>query len=264
MQLAMKLKPMGKVLLAEKVDAREQMEQCLKLGFSLFQGYYFAKPTIIAGKKLDHSQLSLMKLMGLLLSDAETSELEAALKPEPGLTINLLRMTNSVGAGCTEHITSVGHAITVLGRRQLQRWLQLLVFASGGQNPTENPLLQMAATRGRLMELLAGEWRPGDSSLADRAFMAGIMSLMPVLVGQPIADIVAPLGIAADVRDALCAGSGPLGALLRISESSESGNLAELSSALAELPGLGPKAINRAQTQALQWANEIVQEKPGQ
>lgn len=98
MQLVMKLKPLGKQLLAEKVDSREQMEQCQKLGFSLFQGYYFAKPTIIAGKKLDHSQLSLMKLMGLLLGDADTSELEAALKPEPGLTINLLRMTNSVGA----------------------------------------------------------------------------------------------------------------------------------------------------------------------
>lgn len=105
MQLTMKLKPMGKQLLAEKVDSREQMEQCQKLGFTLFQGYYFAKPMIIAGRKLDHSQQSLMKLMGLLLSDAETSELEAALKPEPGLTVNLLRMTNSVGAGCTEKST---------------------------------------------------------------------------------------------------------------------------------------------------------------
>jgi EAL and modified HD-GYP domain-containing signal transduction protein len=69
-----------------------------------------------------------MKLMGLLLADASTTEIEAALKPEPGLTVNLLRMTNSVGAGCTERITSLGHAITVLGRRQLQRWLQLLVL----------------------------------------------------------------------------------------------------------------------------------------
>lgn len=261
MQLTMKLKPMGKQLLAEKVDSREQMEQCLKLGFTLFQGYYFAKPTIIAGRKLDHSQLSMMKLMGLLLGDADTGELEAALKPEPGLTVNLLRMTNSVGAGCTEHITSVGHAITVLGRRQLQRWLQLLVFASGNQNAASNPLLQMAATRGRLMELLAGELRPGDTGLADCAFMAGIMSLMPVLVGQPIADIVAPLGLAEDVRAALCEGSGPLGALLRIAEGSENGDLTQLAAALVELPGLGPKAINRAQTQALQWANEISQEK---
>lgn len=263
MQLAMKLKPMGKQLLAEKVDSQEQMEQCLKLGFTLFQGYFFAKPTIISGKKLDHSQLSLMKLMGLLLGDAATAELEAALKPEPGLTINLLRMTNSVGAGCTEKITSLGHAITVLGRRQLQRWLQLLVFASGNPNGSSNPLLLMAATRGRLMELLAAEWQPGDAPLADQAFMAGIMSLMPALVGMPIGEIVAPLGLAANVRDALCAGTGTLGAMLRIAESSEDGDMLRLTQALADLPGLGPKAINRAQTQALQWANDIGQEKQG-
>ena len=261
MQLAMKLKPMGKQLLAEKVDSREQMEQCLKLGFTLFQGYYFAKPTIIAGKKLDHSQLSLMKLMGLLLGDADTAELEAALKPEPALTVNLLRMTNSVGAGCSETITSLRHAITVLGRRQLQRWLQLLVFASGSQAGSTNPLLMMAATRGRLMELLAGELRSGDAAFSDQAFMVGIMSLMPALVGQPIADIVAPLGLSAPVRDALCEQAGALGQLLQVAEASEGGDLDLLGDRLAALPGLGPKALNRAQTQALQWANSIAREK---
>lgn len=261
MQLAMKLKPMGKQLLAEKVDSREQMEQCLKLGFTLFQGYYFAKPTIIAGKKLDHSQLSLMKLMGLLLGDADTAELEAALKPEPALTVNLLRMTNSVGAGCSETITSLRHAITVLGRRQLQRWLQILVFASGSQAGSTNPLLMMAATRGRLMELLAGELRSGDAAFSDQAFMVGIMSLMPALVGQPIADIVAPLGLSAPVRDALCEQAGALGQLLQVAEASEGGDLDLLGDRLAALPGLGPKALNRAQTQALQWANSIAREK---
>ena len=262
MQLVMKLKPMGKQLLAEKVDSREQMEQCLKLGFTLFQGYYFAKPTIISGKKLDHSQLSLMKLMGLLLADASTTEIEAALKPEPGLTVNLLRMTNSVGAGCTERITSLGHAITVLGRRQLQRWLQLLVFASGNQNGSCNPLLLLAATRGRLMELLAAELRPGEGAFADQAFMVGIMSLMPALVGLSVTEIVAPLGLTADVRDALCDGTGPLGALLRLAENSENGDISALTAALAELPGLSAKALNRTQTQALQWANSIAQEQP--
>jgi EAL and modified HD-GYP domain-containing signal transduction protein len=92
--------------------------------------------------------------------------------------------------------------------------------------------------------------------------MAGIMSLMPALVGQPIADIVTPLGLTANVRDALCAGSGPLGALLRLSESSENGDISQLTNALRELPGLSPKALNRAQTQALQWANSFGQEAP--
>lgn len=263
MQLVMKLKPMGKELLAEKVDSREQMEQCLKLGFSLFQGYYFAKPTIIAGRKLDHSQLSLMKLMGLLLSDADTGEIEKALKPEPGLTMNLLRMTNSVGSGTTETIISLGHAIAVLGRRQLQRWLQLLLFASGSQNGTASPLLQLAATRGRLMELLAAEVEPANPAFADKAFMVGIMSLMPVLVGQPIRDIVAPLGLGDDVKDALCEGEGPLAALLSLTECSEDGDLSRLAESFARLPAIGPKALNRAQTEALQWANSLTQEKSG-
>ena len=257
MQLAMKLKPLKKQLLAEKVDSREQMEQCLKLGFELFQGYYFAKPTVIAGKKLDHSQLSLMKLMGLLLGDADTNELEAAFKPEPGLTVNLLRMTNSVGAGSTTKITSLGHAITVLGRRQLQRWLQLLVFASGKQDGTANPLLQMAATRGRLMELLATELRPGDTAFSDQAFMAGIMSLMPALVNLPIEDIVAPLSLATAVHEALCSGQGILGNLLNVAGASETGDLVALSENLEQLAGLSLKAINRAQTQALIWANSL-------
>ncbi len=262
MQLAMKLKPMGKILLAEKVDSREQMEQCLKLGFSLFQGYYFAKPTIIAGRKLDHSQLSLMKLMGLLLSDADTSELEKALKPEPGLTVNLLRMTNSVGSGTTENITSLGHAIAVLGRRQLQRWLQLLIFAAGKQTTEANPLLLLAATRGRLMELLANSVRANDTPFADKAFMVGIMSLMPALVGLPIDQIVTPLGLADEVTLALCAGEGSLGDLLKLTESSENGDISILTELFSRLPGLGPKTLNRAQTEALQWANSIGQENP--
>ncbi len=261
MQLVMKLKPMGKILLAEKVDSREQMEQCLKLGFTLFQGYYFAKPTIIAGKKLDHSQLSLMKLMGLLLGDADTSELEEALKPEPGLTVNLLRMTNSVGAGSTETITSLRHAITVLGRRQLQRWLQLLVFSSGKQAGSTNPLLLMAATRGRLMELLAEEMQAGNNAFADHAFMVGIMSLMPALISLPIEEIIAPLGLAEEVREALT-DSNPdntLGNLLQITAACETGDLEILSKHLQKLSGISIKALNRAQTQALQWANGLNQ-----
>lgn len=257
MQLVMKLKPLGKTLLAEKVDSREQMEECLKLGFSLFQGYYFAKPTIIAGKKLDHSQLSLMKLMGLLISDADTTKIEDALKSEPGLTVNLLRMTNSVGSGTTGRITSLRHAITVLGRRQLQRWLQVLIFASGKQQGTSNPLLMLAATRGRLMELLASELRPSDIPFADQAFMAGIMSLMPVLMGQTIEEIVVPLGVTASVRDALCEGTGQIGHLLKLSEASEIGELAALTTHLRAIEQLNAKALNRAQTQALQWANSI-------
>ncbi len=261
--LTAQLKPLNKQLLAEKVDSREQMEHCLKLGYQLFQGYYFAKPTVIVGKKLNHSQLALMKLMGLLLSDADTGALEAAFKPEPGLTVNLLRLTNSVGAGCAVRITSLRHAITVLGHRQLQRWLQLLLFASGSTQGMDNPLLQLAATRGRLMELLADHLKRGDKNFADQAFMVGIMSLMPALVGLPIAEIVAPLALPDTVHAALIDESGPLGDLLKITAAAEYGDPDEMREYLAAVTSLDPATLNLCSAQALAWAGSLGRERNG-
>lgn len=150
------LRPWKVRLLAEKVDDEAQVKVCRDLGFELFQGYYFAKPSIIAGKKLLQSELALIRLLGLILDDAETPQMEAVFKQEPGLTLNLLRLTNSAASGMRQKIGSLRHAITVLGRRQLQRWLQLLLYTNPSGSGA-NPLLQLAATRGRFMELLAGD-----------------------------------------------------------------------------------------------------------
>ncbi len=260
--LAKSLKQHGRIkLLAEKIDNREQMERCLELGFDLFQGYYFAKPTIIAGKKLNPSELTVMKLLGLLLEDAETHDLEKAFKHEPGLTINLLRLTNSVAMGLSVHVTSLSHAIAVLGRRQLQRWLQLLMFSTKGGSQVVSPLLQLAATRGRLMELFADRLRPRDKEFADRAFMTGIMSLMPALLGLPILEVVASLGLASEVREALTENySGLLGQLLKLTEDLEYNDVAASSDDLEQLSGLNLQAVNACLSQALAWANNIGRE----
>lgn len=248
-------------LLAEKIDNREQMERCLELGFDLFQGYYFAKPTIIAGKKLNPSELTVMKLLGLLLEDADTAELEKAFKHEPGLTINLLRLTNSVAMGLSVRVTSLAHAIAVLGRRQLQRWLQLLMFSAKGGGHAVSPLLQLAATRGRLMELLSEKLHPKDKDLSDRAFMTGIMSLMPALLGLPIAEVVAPLGLAPEVKAALTENyAGHLGQLLKLTEDIENNDLAAVSTDLSGMSGLSMSGVNNCLSQALAWANNIGRE----
>src|SRR5690606_1771330 len=100
------LRPWKVKLLAEKVDDEAQVKTCLDLGFELFQGYYFARPAIIAGKKLSHSELSLIRLLGLILDDAETPQIEDIFKQEPGLTLNLMRLTNSAASGLRQKITS--------------------------------------------------------------------------------------------------------------------------------------------------------------
>lgn len=247
-------------LLAEKVDSRELADTCHALGYSYFQGYYFAKPTIIAGKKLGHSQLSLMRLLGLVLEDAETPQLEAVLKAEPGLTINLMRLTNSAASGVRVKVASIRHAITVLGRRQLQRWLQLLLYTSPSGKPVVSPLLQLAASRGRLMELLAGRLHPGRGDLEDMSFMTGIMSLMPTLMSVSLDEILRGIEIPGSVREALEAHAGELGVMLKLTEALEAGDGATCSGITHQLPGLDAESVNACLAQALAWANNIGRE----
>ena len=252
------LRPWKVKLLAEKVDDEAQVRVCRDLGFELFQGYYFAKPTIIAGKKLSHSELALIRLLGLILDDADTPLIEDIFKQEPGLSLNLMRLTNSAAAGLRQKITSLRHAITVLGRRQLQRWLQLLLFtnpAGGGANP----LLQVAATRGRFLELVAGDMMGTSRDFEDRAFMTGIMSLMPALLHVPIGEIIATLNVAPDVRAALENRAGVLGRMLLLAEKQEEGDMDACFALMAELPGLDNERVNAILAQALAWANNIGQ-----
>ncbi len=262
------LKPLGKTLIAEKVEHTEQMQLCNALGFDLFQGYYFARPVVIHKRSLQSSELSLLRLLALLNQDADSAEIEKVLKQEPVLTMNLLRLTNSAGSGVATRVTSLRHAITLLGRRQLSRWLQLLIYSgrSGNANAV-NPLLQLAATRGRLMELLVD--RPHEAvqisrELIDQAYMVGILSLMPVLLGIQMSDILEHLPVAAPVVDALGKRSGLLGELLSLVELLEDARTdadrLRMQAILEQFPCIDTGYANRCLARALTWANSLARE----
>ncbi|MBI1173823.1 MAG: EAL domain-containing protein [Sideroxydans sp.] len=246
-------------LLAEKVDTPEEAQQCMDAGFHLFQGYYFAKPIIVTGKRLSHSELVLMQLLGLIMSDADNEHIVQLFKQNAGLTFNLLRFANSAATGAHRRITSVGDAITVFGRRQLQRWLQLLVYTNDRKGAFPDPLLQLAATRGKCMELLAQSFDDSSAELKDHAFMVGIMSLMDTLLGMPLAEIISPINPPAEVRDALLAGTGLLGKLLLLIKHLEQYDMDAAGALLEELSPLSVELVNHAELEALAWSNSIAQ-----
>jgi EAL and modified HD-GYP domain-containing signal transduction protein len=161
-------------------------------------------------------------------------------------------------------ITSLRHAITVLGRRQLQRWVQLLIYTNPqGGVQTVNPLLQLAATRGRLMELLAERLQPKQREFADHAFMVGIMSLMPALLGIEMAEILAQLPVTPRVSHALIDHAGQHGALLQLAEATEATETASaehIQEALRHLSGghmLSAQCLSNCISQSLAWANNL-------
>ncbi|KQW91370.1 diguanylate phosphodiesterase [Massilia sp. Root418] len=219
MKLAPRFKQDGKKLVAEKVETRDEFKNCLDLGFDYFQGYYFAKPVIMSGKKLSPSQLAVMELMTLVTSEADNLEIERAIKRDVSLALNLLRLVNTPAVGARQRIDSLSQAVTILGRRQLQRWLQIMLYAEPSKRGhSMTPLLMLATTRGRLLELLAHKLRPSQHHAADIAFTVGIMSLMDTLFGIPMSEILAQIPVIDEVQDALMFRSGFFGDLLKLAE----------------------------------------------
>ncbi len=117
--------------------------------------------------------------------------------------------------------------------------------------------MQLAATRGRFMELLATELMGEGCDLADHAFMTGIMSLIPALLQSPMEDILSSLPLLPEVREALESRDGTLGKLLSLAESIEANDQSACFSLTADLPGMDSDAVNLAQTSALAWVASI-------
>lgn len=259
MQLAHHFKLQGKVLLAEKVETVEQFRACLAMGFDYFQGYYFARPVVLSGRKLSPSHLMILQLMLLIDTDADNAQIESMIKKEASLAMTLLRLANTPCMGVTTRIESLGQALTVLGRRQLKRWLQIILYAEHNKSDNfSSPLLELATTRGKLLELIAEHARPGNRAAADTAFTVGIMSLMDTLLSQSMEDLLTQIAVVDDVRDALLFRKGFYGDLLKLAEYIEridqTGPL--LMPTLHKL-GLSIQDLYAMQLAAFEWSNKI-------
>ena len=249
-----------KKVLAEKVETRLDFDACMGMDFDYFQGFYFATPAVIKGRKLSPSQLAVIELMALVTSDADNVEIERAVKRDVTLGLNLLRLVNSAAIGARYRIDSLSQAVNVLGRRQLQRWLQIMLYAeparSGG---SMTPLLALATTRGRTLELLAQRLRPDQRSVADVAFTVGIMSLMDTLFGMDMQEILAQIPVVDEVSDALLARSGFFGELLHLAECIErmEDNDAQVAPAVRKL-ALSAGDLVELEVAAFEWTDSVV------
>jgi hypothetical protein len=211
------------------------------------------------GKKADLTRLKLLKLLAMLAEDADTAAIEDVFREESKLAYSLLRLVNSAACAPRSPITCFSQAINLLGRRQLQRWLQLLVYADPNDGQHPNPLLQKAAARGRMMELLSRHLPEPATTiehLADAAFMIGSFSLLDVLLNLSMQEVLQQLPLPDFVRSALIDHSGPLGELLLMISAAENRDLTSAGSMLLT-SGIAAENHLQAQLTAAHWASRI-------
>ena len=246
-------------LLAEKVETIEQFQICYELGFDLFQGYFFARPVVLNRMKIDVSGLALLKLLQQLTMGASIELIEMTFKENPSLSYNLLRLVNSVALGMREKIKTLRHAILMLGINHLRRWTQLSLFAGHDSRSLNHPLLEMAAIRGRLMEIMLKQLsgRAASDEQAEAAFMVGILSLLDVLFETPMDEIISNLNLNDDVSSALLKREGRLGKMLMLTEKLEVTDFDAVTLLLVEC-GVSLDQLLAAQLEAFNWRSSIV------
>jgi len=245
-------------LLAEKVDNRDVYQQCLHMGFELFQGYFFARPTLMQKRRVEDSSTVLFELLQKLSLNADTADIAPLFKKSPALTYKLLLLVNSVSFGMREKITSVQHAISLIGLGLLKRWVQLAIFASDDGTCSDSPLINMVGIRATLMEGLA-RLHPGLKSSTyapEQAFMTGTLSILTDFYEIRLEEIMANLNLSGDVQDALAIRGGYLGELLFVTELVEQLHLDAAAECL-NLMGIDPEAATECQKHAFNWQNNM-------
>lgn len=243
-------------LVAEKVETATQHQHVASLGVKLFQGYWFAKPVVVAGQSVRPAQANILQLINLVRKQASTEEIEDVLKRDPTLSFNLLRFINSAGFGARTEVTSFKHAVMLLGLNRLFKWAALLLTSSRSGD-TAPAVGSTAVVRGRLMELLALELLPPED--CDNAFVVGIFSLLDTMLGISMAEAMATLTLPEEVTQALLRKTGPLAPLLDLTIACEAGDDASFAAAMAGLK-LTNQQVNWAHLQALAWAETMGQD----
>lgn len=241
--------------LAENVADALQFDTCRVEGFRWFSGEYALHPDSRLSQKNSISRARLLKLLELVARDADANELESLLKQDPALSYQLFKLVSSAAFGFSAHITNFTQAINLLGRRQLQRWLQLLLYARFPGDESANPLLPRAAARAAMMEAMAQRVDCTPEEL-DRAFITGMFSLLDILLGMPLNDIIEPLKLPVDICNALVYRSGRLGKLLDVVERSEDGRI-PLRHVDLDAAGMDAEGYCRCLIQAFSWATRV-------
>lgn len=242
------LRARGLDVLAERVETPEALALSREIGCTMFQGYVFSRPETLDGRAVNVHQATVFHIMALLNEpDATDGALEEAFRSHPSLSLSLLRIVNSASFG-GRGVDSIPHAIRLVGREALSRWMLIMLVATvGSRSPIAHEAVVEALVRGRFCETVTAHGANGDPAAR---FLVGLLSRMDVLLGLPMAQVLERLPVSDEVRAALLDGTGPHASVLMLADAYENADwtLVDMLSADAELPSLYAEAVS--------WAND--------
>lgn len=248
----------NKVALAEKVETQEEFLRARDMGFSLFQGYFFSKPLVIG--KTSKSFTSKIQY-GLLLQELRKEEpsyqvLANIIDKNITMVYKLMRVINGrVGEGDT--VDSIKRALTYMGLRELEIWVNITMLHSLGRDKPKE-LLKLSVQRSKFMEQIA-EHSNYFSSKRYEAYMLGLFSTIDAILDQTMEYALKDVSIPSSVCECLALKKGELFPLYELTLSYENGSWDKVSN-LAQALGLEDNLITDYYLKSIDYSNKICQE----
>lgn len=240
-------------LLAEKVETEEQFLFLKKCGYSMFQGYYFARPEVVEQQAISSDKTRLLNLIGLMAEpDVTFDDIAEVVEKDPTISFKLLRFISSPAKSTGSEITTVKNAISYLGLFEIRKFIALLAIANLS-NESCAEIYNMALIRAKFCEFMAQNMVNGDDT--SQAYLTGMLSMISAILRTSPGSIIPKLPISTAMQQALLHREGVLGSYISICSAYEKGDWSEVQVCAVDI-GLSIDEICEAYHQALQWQAE--------
>jgi c-di-GMP-related signal transduction protein len=251
--LAYRLASPTLTVVAERVETFDVAGQAREAGCTLFQGHYFCRPKTRSAKTIPARRLAYLNLFAALNAPGLTlATLEDLVRRDVSLTVRILRSINSAAFGLGTEISSLRHALVLLGVQHVRKWAS--VWAMAGVNSGGTPeMVSVALLRARSCELIGESWSNGAGG---ELFLLGMCSTLDAILDQPMANAIEGLHLTRGVREALLGGTNAMRSILDAVKAHEQGNWDEAATSLRAL-GLPDSLLPVAYADALRWAREL-------
>jgi c-di-GMP-related signal transduction protein len=239
-------------MLAEKIETHGDFVTARDQGFVYFQGYFFRRPEMLNTRDVPANRMNYLRMLQAVSQpELEVAGLERLIKSEASVCYRLLRYLNSPAFGLKSEIHSVRHALSMLGEREVRRWVRLVAAVGAGQEKPSDLVLS-ALVRGRFGELLQPLVPHGESDL----FLLGLLSLIDAMLEMSMADILEKVPLDRETKAVLLGQPSVLRPVYQLMLTHESGEW----EAAAQLSGnlhLDSEEVASYYWRAQQWAREV-------
>lgn len=252
--IAEKYKPLGVQLLAEKVESDLDYQEALEWGYDLFQGYFFEKPIICKTKSISVTTFRYMEILKETMNEEpDFNHLAEIIRKDFSLTYKLLRLINSPAFYTVNEITSVNHALTLLGLNEIRKWTTLIMLRDiSAEKPDE--LVRVSLVRALFAEKLSTFFGVGHRKT--EAFLLGLFSLIDTIMEKPLFEIIEPLPLKKDLKSAMMGEANVFHAILKLLKHYEMGSFDQVIS-ISDQYGILYTDVNRAYLESVEEANKL-------